>query len=221
MTSIATINGAPSANAGAAAAAAPPAMGQTDFLRLLTTQLTTQDPFNPVDNTQMVAQMAQFSQVAGIAEMNASLKALVSGMNGGRIQDASNWIGRSMLVEADVATPLQDGGYAGQIDLAGAADEVTVNLVDESGAVVRSIDLGARQAGETGFTWDGKNEAGEAVATGPLRVVVTAKNDGKAVEAGVATWTTIGGVQSPANGGAMRLVTGLGLLSPDAALRLA
>ena len=48
-------------------------MDQSDFLRLMTTQLSTQDPFNPVDNTQMVAQMAQFSQLAGISEMNQSL----------------------------------------------------------------------------------------------------------------------------------------------------
>ena len=69
---------------------APGAMDQNDFLRLMTTQLTTQDPFNPMDNTQMVAQMAQFSQVAGIAEMNASLKALVQNMAApGRLTDAA------------------------------------------------------------------------------------------------------------------------------------
>ena len=51
-------------------------MGQTDFLRLMTTQLKEQDPFNPVDNQAMVAQMAQFSSVAGISEMNVSLKGI-------------------------------------------------------------------------------------------------------------------------------------------------
>lgn len=51
-------------------------LDQTAFLRLMTTQLQTQDPFNPMDNTQMVAQMAQFSSVAGISEMNGSLKAI-------------------------------------------------------------------------------------------------------------------------------------------------
>jgi len=49
-------------------------LDETAFLRLMTTQLKAQDPFNPVDNTAMVAQMAQFSSVAGISEMNASLK---------------------------------------------------------------------------------------------------------------------------------------------------
>jgi flagellar basal-body rod modification protein FlgD len=51
-------------------------LDQTAFLRLMTTQLKEQDPFNPMDNTQMVAQMAQFSSVAGISEMNSSLKAI-------------------------------------------------------------------------------------------------------------------------------------------------
>lgn len=51
-------------------------LGQTDFLRLMTTQLKEQDPFNPVDNQAMVAQMAQFSSVAGISEMNVSLKSI-------------------------------------------------------------------------------------------------------------------------------------------------
>ena len=51
-------------------------LNQTDFLRLMTTQLKEQDPFNPVDNQAMVAQMAQFSSVAGISEMNSSLKSI-------------------------------------------------------------------------------------------------------------------------------------------------
>ena len=42
-------------------------MDQGDFLRLMTAQLSQQDPFNPVDNQQMVAQMAQFSSLAGIS----------------------------------------------------------------------------------------------------------------------------------------------------------
>jgi flagellar basal-body rod modification protein FlgD len=51
-------------------------LDQTAFLRLMTTQLQSQDPFDPVDNQAMVAQMAQFSSVAGIGEMNQSLKAI-------------------------------------------------------------------------------------------------------------------------------------------------
>jgi flagellar basal-body rod modification protein FlgD len=55
-------------------------LGQTDFLRLMTAQLKQQDPFAPVDNQAMVAQMAQFSSVAGISEMNTSLKGIADQM---------------------------------------------------------------------------------------------------------------------------------------------
>src|SRR3546814_4995379 len=48
-------------------------LDQSDFLELMTAQLKNQDPFSPVDNTQMVAQMAQFSSVPGIAEMNSKI----------------------------------------------------------------------------------------------------------------------------------------------------
>ncbi|MFN3726495.1 MAG: flagellar hook assembly protein FlgD [Allosphingosinicella sp.] len=203
-------------------ASATGGLDQSAFLRLMTTQLTTQDPFNPVDNTQMVAQMAQFSQVAGIAEMNQNLRALVASMGGGsRFTEASSWIGRAMLVQSDIATPLGDGTYAGELTFDAAAEQVNVAFVDAAGNTVHSMDLGAREAGAAAFHWDGKNAAGELVATGPLQVVVTARAAGSPVQPHIATWTGIAGIQSPANGGESRLVTGLGLLKPEDAIRLA
>jgi len=196
-------------------------MDQNDFLRLMTTQLTTQDPFNPVDNTQMVAQMAQFSQVAGIAEMNQSLSRIASSLGGSRLSDAASWIGHSMLVESDIATPLRDGTYAGEFSLPEGADSVTVSFQDANGAVVHSQTMGAQQAGNVAVAWDGKNEAGDYVAGGPLRMIVTSTKGGQTSNAATATWTSIGGIQSPSNGTESKLVTGLGLLEPSAAIRLA
>ena len=62
-------------------AATPPrsgfaALGQGDFLKLMTEQLKLQDPFAPVDNKEMLAQMAQFSSLAGISTVNDTLKAI-------------------------------------------------------------------------------------------------------------------------------------------------
>lgn len=218
-----TITNLPSAVGGATTTTSGPgaALDQNAFLRLMTTQLTTQDPFNPVDNTEMVAQMAQFSQVAGIAEMNRSLRTIADSVGGSRLSDAASWIGRSMLVQSEVATPLRDGTYAGEIDLPQAADDVTVSFVDEHGAVVHSESLGSQAAGNLAFAWDGTNGNGQSVAGGPLHLVVTARANGAAVNPTTSTWTSIAGIQSPANGGASRLVTGLGLLPPEAALRLA
>lgn len=52
-------------------------LGQADFLRLLTVQVQQQDPFEPVDNKEMLAQMAQFSSLAGTAETNETLGKIV------------------------------------------------------------------------------------------------------------------------------------------------
>jgi flagellar basal-body rod modification protein FlgD len=215
VTNLPTTTGTPQVGAGAGA------MDQNDFLRLMTTQLTTQDPFNPVDNTQMVAQMAQFSQVAGIAEMNQSLSRIASSLGGSRLSDAASWIGHSMLVESDIATPLRDGTYAGEFSLPDGADSVTVTFQDANGQTVHSQTLGAQQTGNVAVAWDGKNEAGEYVAGGPLRMVVSATKNGQTSQAATATWTSIGGIQSPSNGTESKLVTGLGLLEPGAAIRLA
>jgi len=54
------------------------ALGQGDFLRLLTVQMQQQDPFDPVDNKEMLAQMAQFSSLAGVAETNSALEAITA-----------------------------------------------------------------------------------------------------------------------------------------------
>jgi flagellar basal-body rod modification protein FlgD len=173
MSVIDGLNAPSSAPQSASAAFGGQSLDQRAFLRLLTTQLTTQDPFNPVDNTQMVAQMAQFSQVAGIAEMNQSLKSLVASSGSSRLSDASSWIGRSMLVKSDVATPLRDGTYAGELTLPEASENVSVSFVDANGAVVHSMDLGPRAAGAAAFQWDGRDANGQTVATGPLQVVAT------------------------------------------------
>jgi flagellar basal-body rod modification protein FlgD len=57
----------------AAAARTNQSLDQAAFLRLMTAQLSFQDPTKPIDNQQMVAQLAQFSSVAGISETNSSL----------------------------------------------------------------------------------------------------------------------------------------------------
>lgn len=66
------------ANAGTTPAASRPAamqtLGQADFIRLLTTQLKQQDPTDPADNKEMIAQMAQFSSLSGIEQINTTLK---------------------------------------------------------------------------------------------------------------------------------------------------
>lgn len=190
-------------------------MDQSSFLKLLTTQMTTQDPFKPVDNTQMVAQMAQFSSVAGIAEMNTSLKAIASQLSG-RMADVSSWIGRDALVESSTAVQRRDGSYGGEIALPQDASAVSVSLIDSQGRTVHTQDFGAQKAGTVSFAYANQDGA----TTGPLTIAVTAIGANGQIEAVPGTWAPVTAVQSPASGSDMRLVTPLGLISPDDAVRL-
>ena len=70
------------------------------------------------------------------------------------------------------------------------------------------------------FNWNGKDEQGAVRGNGSLRVVVTAGSGDTAIKPTVSAWTHIRGIHSPAGGAAARLVTPLGLLNPDQAIRL-
>ncbi|MGE4321508.1 MAG: flagellar hook assembly protein FlgD [Sphingobium sp.] len=190
-------------------------MGQADFLRLLTAQMQTQDPFEPVNNAELVSQMATITNSSGIAEMNASLMSIKDQLSGTRIGDAASWIGRSMLVTSNIAVPDATGLYAGQITLPAAIESGSIDLLDAGGTVVKSIDLGAQPAGDLSFHWDGKDDAGETVATSALQVRVNGATPSR-----VATWATVAAVQSPADGSSSKLITALGSYSPSDALSL-
>jgi flagellar basal-body rod modification protein FlgD len=71
-------------------------LGQQDFLTLLVTQLKNQDPLNPMENEAFVAQLAQFSTVSGITEMNGSLSKLAALAGGDSRSLAPQWIGRTV-----------------------------------------------------------------------------------------------------------------------------
>jgi len=190
-------------------------LGQSDYLKLMTAQLQYQDPFAPMDNSQMVAQMAQFSQISASTESNKTLTAIADSLSGQRLSDAASWIGKSMLVKSGTAAPDAAGQYAGQLTLSADTDAVSVDLVDSAGATVKSMDLGAQKAGDVNFYWNGKDDAGGQAATGPLTIRVRG-----ATVSRTAAWATIAAVQSPASGSSAKLITTLGNYTSADALSL-
>jgi flagellar basal-body rod modification protein FlgD len=186
---------------------------QDGFLKLLTAQMTMQDPTAPTDNNQMVQQMATFSQVAGTTQMNQTLTSMASDISASRFGSASSWVGHAALVTSDVAAAASNGAFAGEVTLPSDASDVQLTLVDATGNVVHSADLGAHSAGAVDWSWDGKDGSGNAVA-GPVQMITTAfDSTGANVAATNAAWTEIASVQSPVSG-ATKLVTALGTFSP-------
>ncbi|WP_420605837.1 flagellar hook assembly protein FlgD [Novosphingopyxis sp.] len=173
-------------------------LDQTSFLKLMTAQLKFQDPFKPVDNQAMVAQMAQFSSVAGIAEMNQSLKAISEAFSGSRLSEASQFIGKSVLANGDVAAMDAGGLYRGELDLATPSDQLTIDLVDADGNVVRSAAAGPVEAGKVPFAFQSVDENGQPKDLGNLKVRVSG-----GVAISTATWLPVSAVGVSAAGAAL------------------
>lgn len=190
-------------------AAGAQTLGQSDFLKLMTAQMKHQDPFKPVDNTEMVAQMAQFSSLAGISEMSSTLKSIADKLGATGAADAMGYVGRTVLTEGSVAYGRESGGVAGAVELGGAAKEVAVAISDADGRVLRTLELGAREGGTATFDWDGTMDSGGDAGPGPFTVSALASSPDGEVEARTLVWAPVQSVSM--NAGAPVLdVAGLG-----------
>lgn len=153
-------------------------LGQKDFLTLLTAQLKNQDPLKPLENTEFLGQMAQFSTVAGIERLNATLAGQGSGLRDTRLAMATGMLGHAVLVQTPLARPDAQGVIRGAVDLAEAAEAVIVTYADaRSGAILHSQTLGAQPAGRVPFEWAELPPAMVA-SRDQVRVSVTAAHGG-------------------------------------------
>ena len=195
----ASLNGTTSASA--ASAAENP---QDRFLKLLVTQLRNQDPLNPMDNAQMTSQLAQLSTVDGINKLNATLQSLVDASNADQAVQAAALVGQAVLVPGSSLT-LQGGAALGGVELAGPADSVKVSIKDSSGLVVKTLDLGALEAGSHNFTWNASTDGGATAADGSYTITINAVQGGKAVSATALALGIVSGVTTSSQGASLNV----------------
>ena len=119
----------------------------------MTAQLQNQDPFAPMDNGDFIAQMAQFSTVTGITEINNNLTNLGERLEPNRIATAASFLGTSVLVPGQTVTPDDNGQIHGVIDLPASSNNVGLTISNSKGEIVHTIDLGSQKKGLIGFSW--------------------------------------------------------------------
>lgn len=140
-------------------------LGINDFITLMTTQLKYQDPTNPQDSTAFVAQLAQFSSVSGIQEMNSSISTLLDQMRSAQAVNATALVGHDVLVDADTVSLTAGEQVSGEIETPTGTSNINVVVSDASGQVVRQLSVPAT-SGSSAFTWDGLDDSGKQVAAG-------------------------------------------------------
>lgn len=163
---------------------------QEDFLSLLTKQLSQQDPFKPVSNDQMIAQMASFATVDGIGKMNTQFESLNSSMTSNQALQASSLVGRDVLVPGAAGVKQDDAPMAAMVKLSQSIDNLFVRVEDEAGQLVRTFEVGAKPAGDTRVLWDGKDESGNPLPAGKYKVKASGLVEGESQEFPVSTYAT-------------------------------
>ena len=154
----------------APAAARRTTLNQDDFMTLLSTQLKYQDPSQPMDANQMVAQMAQLSMVTGISDLKDQVTSLSQSMTSSRASQAAQLVGRDVLLDGDSTQLPLGGALNGAVNLSADAADLKLSIYDSAGHMVRQVTLGAQPAGMVRFSWDGSLSDGTSAAPGKYTV---------------------------------------------------
>lgn len=133
-------------------------MGQDEFLKLMIAELNNQNPLDPQDNGEFIAQLAQFSTVEGLDKLNTTTEGMSDGMRSSQALQASSLVGQSVIVEGnELGLLMNQGIISSQTNLPESATDLKLNIEDENGRLLEQIPLGNHGAGEMSVRWDGLN----------------------------------------------------------------
>ncbi|MCD5974483.1 flagellar hook assembly protein FlgD [Pseudomonas phytophila] len=181
------------------------ALGKDAFLQLLVTQMKNQNPLEPQDNGEFVAQLAQFSSLESMQNLTTTVDGIAGLYQSSQALQASSLVGRSVIVNAGSTSVDTTKGMTGSVVVPSSSTTTNVKIYDAQMNLVKTVDMGSQSAGTSSFTWDGTNEAGEKVASGNYSFVASGSLDGAAT--GLATYlpATVNSVTTGVNGGEMML----------------
>ncbi|MFM8466599.1 MAG: flagellar hook assembly protein FlgD [Oxalobacteraceae bacterium] len=181
------------------------AMGQTAFLTLFTTQLQNQNPLDPMENEAFVAQLAQFSQLEATTKMSDNLQNLVASMSNERMSSMSGLLGKKIAISDGKALLSGAQPVEGAVTLANDVDSITLKVYSSSGQLVRTGEVGAQKKGDFLFSWDGKDDQGNALDDGVYRMEASATRFGKSSKAPVSTMAMVKSVTTDAATGDLQV----------------
>jgi flagellar basal-body rod modification protein FlgD len=129
-------------------------LGQQQFLELMIAQLENQDPLNPQENGEFIAQLAQFSTVEGIDRLNSNFADFSQSMLSEQALQAANLVGRQVMVEGNLTTPGAPLAL-GKLDFETPVNGGRLNVYNENGQLLQQISFDGVRQGQVEFAWDG------------------------------------------------------------------
>ena len=180
-------------------------LGQDDFLRLMMEQMKAQDPFNPMDNTQFISQMAQLTSVSSISEMNNNFSSYLGSLNQTQFVNASNLVGREVLSSADFGVLSGNKGISGQVELPNSTQALDIEILAPTGEVMGRVSMGPQGAGQVPFEWDGKGLDGDQLPPGKYYLRANYLNGGSVEQLSTQVNFEVRSVSLPTAGGGVQL----------------
>lgn len=170
-------------------------MGKDDFMQLLVAQLEHQDPLEPMEGSDFSAQLAQFSALEQMTNMNETLLKIEKGNSQLGASLAVNMIGKQVEAEGNEINLNSSGSSTISFDLPVNASEVKILVHDSSGNYVTTIDRTNQSAGRQEVNWNGKDSYGIKRPEGKYSYSVTALDvDGNEISPTLYTTGTISGI---------------------------
>jgi len=195
-------------------------LDQADFMRLMTTQLQHQDPLKPMDNSQMVAQMAQLSTVQGIDQLNKTVIGLRESLSSDQILRGAAMVGHEVWVPAENWALPEGETVVNASVIAPSAGMLSVDIKDADGKTVAHMDVPADANGEVPFHWDGLDTDGKRLPKGKYSLTVNhIDNSGVKTKLNTYVQASVESVSAGADGLYLNLA-GLGAVPLDYILRV-
>jgi flagellar basal-body rod modification protein FlgD len=154
-----------------------PKLDKDSFFKLMLTHLKNQDPTSPLKSHEMAAQLAQFSSLEQMSNINEVLKDMNKGqVNNGQFQ-ALDLIGKFVTGDSSrIERQANDVQHPVSFNLPESAENVKIAIKDSEGKVIKNIELKNQAKGVVKLDWDGKNIEGQSQAAGIYKVHVEAKS---------------------------------------------
>ena len=186
--------------------------GQDQFLTLMLAQLRNQDPMKPLEPSEFLGQLAQFSTVTGIQDMKGSVAELAGSLRSSQVLEGATLVGRSVLVPGTAAVLDAANPVIGAAEAPEGASSIDVTVRDATGALVRRFAV-EPQLGLSSIQWDGLDTAGDRAPPGSYRFEAVAQTSGRAQSLPLLLSLRVESVSLDASGGSMTLNTRAGAIA--------
>jgi flagellar basal-body rod modification protein FlgD len=150
-------------------------LGKDAFLQLLVTQLENQDPLEPMEDTEFISQLAQFSNLEQMTNIAQGVDTLVESSSQDMLSGV-NYIGKGVVSAGSTISKAGDESSTLYYTIDESAVKMTINVFDAAGNLVDSEEVGAQQAGTYAFNWDGIDYDGQEQPDGTYSVTFAAED---------------------------------------------